>query len=247
MAPLATAAATHVGRVRRRNEDSFLVDPTLALAVVADGMGGHPAGDVASRMAVDELRAILDTTASEESSLGRGEGMVEAVRTADAHIRAEGASNPERSQMGTTLTALVFDPDAARVLIVHVGDSRAYLYDDGRLRQLTTDHTWVQQQIDAGALTPAEARGHPRGHVLTQVLGVGDGIEPQLVELGVRVGQLYLLCSDGLTTMLPDIAIERVLVDALPQGLDAAARALVDAANDRGGVDNITVVLGRIE
>lgn len=172
--------------------------------------------------------------------------MVEAVRSADALIRSESAADPERTGMGTTLTALLLAADG-RAVIAHVGDSRGYLYQDRQLAQLTRDHTWVQAQVDAGALLPGDAQGHPWAHVLSQALGVGEPPMRDVVEVEARAGQVYLLCSDGLTTMLPDVAIERTLQDALPKGLDAAARALVDAANDRGGLDNITVVLVALE
>ncbi|MSR36201.1 MAG: serine/threonine-protein phosphatase [Gemmatimonadetes bacterium] len=175
-----------------------------------------------------------------------GDWMVEAVRSADALIRSESAADPERTGMGTTLTALLLAADG-RAVIAHVGDSRGYLYQDRQLAQLTRDHTWVQAQVDAGALLPGDAQGHPWAHVLSQALGVGEPPMRDVVEVEARAGQVYLLCSDGLTTMLPDVAIERTLQDALPKGLDAAARALVDAANDRGGLDNITVVLVALE
>lgn len=254
MAQLQAAAATDRGRVRRRNEDAYVLEPDLGLAAVADGMGGHPAGDVASRLASEELRARLSrvdalpsfTPRQPASRSPMGASMAAAVLSADARVRAAAESDEEQAQMGTTITALLFDAERARAVVGHVGDSRAYLYDDGRLRQITRDHTWVQQQIERGALREAEARGHPWAHVLVQALGVGDPVEPEIVELEARAGQLYLLCTDGLTTMLPDVAIERALADALPRGLDATARALVEAANDRGGVDNVTVVLVRV-
>jgi protein phosphatase len=248
---ISIAASTDHGRVRRKNEDAFAADPVLGLAVVADGMGGHPAGDVASRMAAQTVRAWRSSLPSLPSFLPprpgsrspMGAGMAEAVLRADALVRQAGLADPTYAQMGTTLTSLLVDPTAARAVVAHVGDSRAYVYDEPRLRQLTRDHSWVQQQIERGALDPSEARGHPWGHVLVQALGVGESIEPDVIELETRAGQVYLLCTDGLTNMLPDVAIERVLEDTLPRGLDAAARALVDAANDRGGADNITAVL----
>ena len=149
--------------------------------------------------------------------------------------------------MGTTLTALILRRDEGRAAIAHVGDSRAYLYEEGRLRQLTRDDTWVQQQVDAGRLSAAEARLHPWSHVITQGIGVGEEVRPALVERELAPGQTYLLCTDGLTTMLADAAIESILEDALPDGLEAATRALVAAANAHGGNDNITVVLVRAD
>ena len=220
-------------------------------------MGGHPAGDVASGLAGSEVRShFMDRPAAEgggslqserasRSPLGRA--MADAVVRADARIRSVADADPERAGMGTTLSALVIARDQGRAVIGHVGDSRVYIYDGGGLQQLTRDHTWVQQQVEAGALAPEDARGHPWAHVLSQALGVGDAIACDVIEREVAPGQVYLLCTDGLTTMLPDFAIERMLEDTLPGGLAATARALVDAANERGGVDNITVVLVAIE
>jgi protein phosphatase len=186
-----------------------------------------------------------DSDGGSRSALGRT--MADAVGRADARIRSEADADPERAGMGTTLTALLVARDGGRAVIGHVGDSRVYIYDGDRLRQLTRDHTWVQQQIDAGALAPEDARGHPWAHVLSQALGVGEGIACDVIERVVAPGDVYLLCTDGLTTMLPDRAIERTLEETLPGGLPVVARALVDAANARGGVDNITVVLVAIE
>ena len=253
-APFPTAATTDRGRSRLRNEDSHLVDPQLGLVVVADGMGGHPAGDVASALAAQEvgrrMRGAIEgapASSSTESASPLGERMLRAVLMADARVREAGAAESSHSGMGTTLTALAAHPDGTRVVIAHVGDSRAYVLEGGRIRQLTRDHTWVEEQIAAGALTREQARGHRWRHVLTQAAGVGDEITPELLELDAWPGQLYLLCTDGLTNMLTDLAIERTLEDALPRALEGATWALVDAANDRGGIDNVTVALLSIE
>ena len=256
MSPRFSAAGfTDQGRRRPRNEDTFLADPELGLAVVADGMGGHRAGDIASAIATAELRRQLGALGPLPSSLGsQGESpsplglrMADAVRSADARVRSDAALAPERGGMGTTLTALVVRCEELRATIVHVGDSRAYVYEKQRLRQLTRDHTWVQEQVDRGALPVERVPGHPWGHVLTQSVGVGDPIDPELVERDVSPGQLYLLCTDGLTNMLPNDAMERTIEEALRGGLDATARALVTEANEQGGLDNITVVLVSIE
>ena len=247
------AGATDRGRVRRKNEDAFEADADLGLALVADGMGGHPAGDVASHLAADRSHAWRSELSFLPSSLPPGPGsrsplgesMAEAVVSTDAQIRAVGAADERYVEMGTTLTVLLLDPAGGRAVVAHVGDSRAYVYDDRRLRQLTRDHTWVQQQIEKGALDPSQARGHPYAHVLAQALGVGAAVEPDVVELDAHAGQVYLLCTDGLTNMLSDQAIERVLEDTLRSGLEETARALIDAANARGGTDNITAVLLR--
>ena len=244
-----------VGRLRRRNEDAFAVLDAPPLLVVADGMGGHPAGDVASALAVEAVRQVLadgselpagaDGAPLEDSPTALGRRMLEAVGLAERTITEESERNPERRGMGTTLTALVVRADDGRWAIGHVGDSRAYRWADGRLKQLTRDHTWVQEQVERGAIPPEEAHGHPWGHILAQALGTGAS-RPQLLEGRARPGDVYLLCTDGLTTMLPDVAMERILENALDGGLEAATRALVEAANDRGGVDNITVAMARV-
>jgi serine/threonine protein phosphatase PrpC len=240
---LSLAAATDRGRSRTRNEDAHLVDASAGLIVVGDGMGGHPAGDVASATAVEEVARQLRDPASPEALGGR---MLQAVLRADARVRDVGSADPARHGMGTTVTALITPAGSGRVVIGHVGDSRAYVFERGTIRQLTRDHTWIEQQIATGALTRDEAHGHRWSHVLTQAAGAGDEIDPEVLELNAKPGQVYLLCTDGLTNMLTDLAIERTLEDTLSMGLEATAWALVDGANDRGGIDNITVALLRI-
>lgn len=252
---LAAAGLTDPGRRRSRNEDAFLIDSELGLVVVADGMGGHPEGHIASALAAAELSRQLTGPGPAPASDGtQGEShsplcewMAKAVMSADARVRSSGAVTTEREGMGTTLTALLVRSEERLLIVGHVGDSRAYLYEEGRLRQLTRDQTWVQKQVDSGALLAEAVSGHPWAHVLVQAVGVGDDISPELLEQEARPGQIYLLCTDGLTNMLSDAAIERMLEEALPSGLDAAARELVAAANDQDGVDNITVVLVRLE
>jgi protein phosphatase len=234
------AAATDRGRARVRNEDAHRVDGAYGVLVVADGMGGHPAGDVASALAVEEIARRLCASASSEPA---GARMREAVVGADAAVREVAAADASRQGMGTTVAALLAPPGDERVVIGHVGDSRAYLFERGRVRQLTRDHTWVEDQIAAGRMTREQARGHRWGHVLTRAVGVGDAIAADVLEVNATPGQIYLLCTDGLTNMLTDLAIERTLGDTLARGLEATAWALVDAANDRGGIDNITVAL----
>jgi len=239
------AGASDQGRSRSRNEDAYLVDDDLGLLVVADGMGGHPAGDVASALAVEEVQR---TMREESSRLPVGERMVEAVRSADRRIRDLAIENPSQRGMGTTLTALLAGGNAGgQITIGHVGDSRAYLMEGGRIVQLTRDHTWVEEQVRSGTLTPQQARNHRWAHMLIQAVGVSEKVEPDLVTHVAAAGQLYLLCSDGLTNMLSDSAIEGILKDNLEKELDVVAGALVDAANARGGIDNITVGLLRLD
>lgn len=248
---IATAARSHVGRVRSRNEDAVAERPGHGLVVVADGMGGHPAGHVASRLAVDAMLAAWDADPHDEVSaeppevegLDAGERMMESVRFADRQIREEGHRHPDREGMGTTLTALQVDLHDGRWTVGHVGDSRAYLRRNGELRPVTRDHTWVQEQVEAGLLTPEQARVHPWANVLAQCLGVESPAEPEIHEGELRSGDVFLLCTDGLVAMLRDEEVEAILEARLPDGLAAAADGLVEAANERGGADNVTVAL----
>lgn len=238
-----------VGRARSRNEDSLCLLPALGVAVVADGMGGHPGGDVASRLAAETASKIL------EDQLPRGrdaqEVMLRSVLGAHEAIRAEGARKPDLDGMGTTLTALAVDPVSDTFVLGHVGDSRAYRYRAGTLTQLTKDDTWVQERIDAQQLTPEQARRHPFSHLLTQCLGLEDTPVPHVFQGPVEVGDVYLLCTDGLVGMVEDQELAEILRHEIGANGDSgsaahqepAVRALVEAANEAGGYDNITAVL----
>ena len=246
------AGRSDVGQLRRRNEDSFAVFPELGVAVVADGMGGHPGGDVASRIAAETAAGTLAEAVRGRS--GTDDDFVDAFRRimreavlgAHAAIREEGRANPELDGMGTTLTAMVVDADR-RWVVGHVGDSRAYRLRDGELHQLTRDDTWVQDQIDQGAMKPESARLSPYAHLLTQCVGLEDEPTPQLLDGHAVPGDVFLLCTDGLVGMLEDGRVAEILRkdggDGPPHGpLDA----LVEAANEAGGHDNITATLVRV-
>lgn len=240
---LTLAGKTDIGRVRRRNEDSFGVVPELGIAVVADGMGGHPGGDVASRSAAERaLERLRETSADGPTE----RAMADVILGAHAAVRDRGASEPALSGMGTTLTAFLADVVEEAWCIGHVGDSRAYLLRRRALSQLTRDDTWVQQKVDAGQLAPAQARHHPCGHILTQCLGSEAPPAVQVLTGPLEAGDLFLLCTDGLVGMLDDETLRGILL-AHAHGpspdVEAAARSLVGAALDRGGFDNITVAL----
>lgn len=250
---LQISGLSDVGRLRRRNEDAYaLLETPAPLLAVADGMGGHPAGDVASALAVQAVRTALGQDgelpegsrgdAWEDSPSPLGRRMLEAVERAERSIGEDTARNPERQGMGTTLTAMVVRPGDGRWAIGHVGDSRAYRWAGDRLQQLTQDHTWVQDQVARGAIPAEEARGHPWSHILAQALGTGQ-TRPQIVEGRAKPGEVYLLCTDGLTTMLGDADLACIVRESLHEGLPSLAARLVAAANDRGGADNITVAL----
>lgn len=243
---------TDTGRVRKRNEDSLALSPELGVAVVADGMGGHPGGDVASSVAathaVDRIRALVQRHASESITPPLADAMAGVVVDAHRAIQARGLREPHLAGMGTTLTVLALDSAGNRWSIGHVGDSRAYLLRHGSFRQLTRDDTWVQQRVDAAELTPDQARRHPFGHILTQCLGLEKRPEPQVLEGPLQEGDIFLLCTDGLVGMLEDELVSDALRAHVPGGLhppdlEGAANALVTMANDRGGYDNITVAL----
>lgn len=235
------AALTDRGRLRQRNEDAYLVRPDARLFAVADGMGGHAAGDVASRLAAAQLDAVFAAPPNRVRAGALGRRLVAAFDAVNDELLEHAARDPRLRGMGTTLTAFCPVPDAPQAVIAHIGDSRAYRLRDGALRQLTNDHTWVQQQVDAGMLTPHQARHHPWAAMLDRVLGTPAVGPADIYVIDVEPGDVFLLCSDGLTGMIEDADIEALLKRDLP--LDRHARELVAAANLRGGRDNITVVL----
>ena len=247
------AGISDIGRARARNEDSFVMRPSARIAVVADGMGGHPSGDIASRIAAARAAETLEANLGSGSATEGGlvemrTTMLQSVMSAHQAIRDACAQGEDLEGVGTTLTAMAFDPDGKVYVLGHVGDSRAYRLRAGALDQLTPDDTWVQARVDAKDLTPEQAKRHPFGHILTQCVGLEDAPDPHIHDGTVAIGDVYLLCSDGLVGMLEDEDIARILRERLgeppdPQVLETAGRALVDAANEAGGKDNITVAL----
>jgi protein phosphatase len=225
---------TNPGRKRRRNEDAYVIQPPLF--AVADGMGGAQAGEIASRLAADALR--------EEGGDGDGEERVTSlVREANRRVYERSRTDSSASGMGTTVTAALLDGDLVR--IGHVGDSRAYLIRNGLLEQLTDDHSLVAELMRDGKLSQEEADAHPQRSVITRALGTDPDVDVDTYEVAAQPGDLFLLCSDGLTTMVDDEAILRIVVEHRGD-LDRAAKSLVGAANSAGGEDNITVVLFEI-
>ena len=227
-------AATSVGRVRQVNEDSYLAVPPLF--VVADGMGGHGSGDLASRIAIEDMSACVALRPL----------FAEAVLTALEHANRHIIERDEASRMGTTATGLAALETAGgdHLMVFNVGDSRVYRLSGGRLEQLTVDHSEVQELVLAGVITREQARTHPRRNVVTRALGSDAGLMPDHWLLPAIGGDRYLVCSDGLFSELPDEVIRPLLAAGTPQ---QAADALVSAANDAGGRDNVTVVVVDIE
>lgn len=232
------AAVTDVGRVRDHNEDALAAVPLIdgLLVAVADGMGGHAAGEVASALAVEGVRRAARNTRKGESALPQLETQVDR-----AHEQIRKQAQDGREGMGCTLTAAAIRP--GKVEILQIGDSRAYLLRDGEIQQLTDDDSLVGEMVRASVLSAEEARHHPARSVLTKALGIGEVADFTLVEAEVQDGDLLLVCSDGLTSMVNDDQIVDLVAAA--KGVQAQAKALVAAANDAGGTDNITVVLAR--
>jgi len=244
---------TDVGRKRRHNEDAYLLDAERGLFVVADGMGGHAAGEVASRITVESIQEYIAATDEQHENSWpfgfnsrvslEGNRLTTAVEKANEKVMRAVQNRPELKGMGTTVVAALFD--AERATLVHVGDSRAYLFRDGELRRLTDDHSWVQEQVNAGILSEDEAKSHPLKNVVTRALGGAAHVSVDLIEVPVRPGDRFLLCSDGLTGMLPD---EDLFAHFQSEGdLEKTVRRLIDMANDRGGVDNVTAILVEVE
>jgi PPM family protein phosphatase len=237
-----SVALTDRGRRRRRNEDAFLLLPDSRLFAVADGMGGHAAGNVASRMAVEVLSRSFPRAPSPAIRHGTlTRRLLAAFDAVNAAILSHAAAHPECSGMGTTLTAVAPLRGMQECVVAHIGDSRLYRLRGGELTQITRDHTWVQQQVDAGMLTPDQARDHPLASLLHRVLGTTQVGPADTLLIDTQPGDLLLLCSDGLSGMVPDADLCAMLTRSLP--LEQHARELVDAANARGGTDNITVLL----
>ena len=225
-----TVALTDTGRKRRHNEDVYVVDPPIF--AIADGMGGANAGEVAAALAADALRETADGGSGEDA-------VVTLIQEANRRVYQQATEDAAKSGMGTTMTVALLEN--GRVRIGHVGDSRAYLIRDGELSQLTDDHSLVGELVRSGKLTPEDAETHPQRSVITRALGTDPDVDVDTITIETRSGDLFLLCSDGLYSMVGNDRILE-LVERNRRDLDAAAKALVAAANKGGGDDNITVV-----
>jgi protein phosphatase len=247
---IAYHALTDVGRKRKGNEDSLFLNPDQNLFIVADGMGGHAAGEIASKMAVEAINEFVCLTGGDdditwpfgldENISYDGNRLKTAIKYANRKVLEATKEKSEYEGMATTVAAVLVDGDTAN--LAHVGDSRVYLMRDGVLKQLTSDHSWVNEQIQSGVLSADQARGHPLRNVVTRALGGKPDLQVDMQVHKMQPGDLLLLCSDGLTTMLPDDEIHELLEGASGD-IRRAAQDLVAAANEKGGEDNITVVL----
>ena len=241
---LSHSARTDVGMIRSGNEDNFDVDvnSTRGIFIVADGMGGHAAGEVASEMAVTivkrELTDVTDTTGAQ-----LGKVLAEALRHANRAIHDRTITEVDKQGMGTTASVLVLSE--ARYVIGQVGDSRVYLLRDGALRQLTKDHSYVQEQVDLGNLTPEQARYHPYSNVITRCVGASPEVEPDLYNGDARRGDVFLIASDGLTGMVDDRRLAQLLMSRAEP--ERKVQALISEANGRGGLDNITAIVVHVD
>jgi protein phosphatase len=246
------AVSSDTGRVRQHNEDSTAQDVDIGLAVLADGMGGYRAGEVASAIATmtiyREIRSGLETLVRGQTDQATGyryESLVmrDAIASANEVVYEAACEDPEFNGMGTTVVATLFYDN--RVTIAHVGDSRGYRWRDGKLEQLTVDHTVVQEYLNSGLYTPEQARVSTDKNLVTRALGIAADVEVALGEYKVQSQDLYLLCSDGLTDLVDDPAIAAAL-EKRDDSLEKSAVGLVELANSNGGLDNISIILVRI-
>jgi len=245
---LEVVTATHSGMVRSHNEDSIAADQEVGLAVLADGMGGYNAGEVASGIAVEliktEMAKALAGRKPEELNGQSAERLIaEHAMRANAAIYHAAQSQPQYSGMGTTLVVALWHNN--QVSVGHVGDSRLYRLRGGVLEQITRDHSLLQEQIDSGMITKEQARYSQNKNLVTRALGVDPVVEPEIRDYDTMPGDIYLLCSDGLNDMVEDEEIALTL-QALSANLELAATQLIQAANDSGGRDNVSVILVRI-
>ncbi|MBL0939605.1 MAG: Stp1/IreP family PP2C-type Ser/Thr phosphatase [Gemmatimonadaceae bacterium] len=240
---LSVAAGTDVGRIRAGNEDSLYADADQerGLFIVADGMGGHAAGEVASEMAVQivskELTDLRDLTRQDT-----GSRMATALKEANRAIYERTIQEADKQGMGTTASCLMMG--YGRYIIGHIGDSRVYLLRDGVFRQITKDHSYVQEQVDAGFLTPEQARYHPYSNVITRCVGANAAVEADVLTGDLQAGDVYLVASDGLTGMVEDPQLKKILETRQTPG--RMVDAMITEANRRGGLDNITAIVVQV-
>ncbi len=246
------ATCSDPGKVRTNNEDSVLANPQLGLAVLADGMGGYNAGEVASSMATAVLGCELEHAfglqpphqVREDGKTWARAALMDRVAKTNAAIHHAASNNAQYAGMGTTLVMAQFFDN--RMAVAHIGDSRLYRLRDGALFQVTRDHSLLQEQLDSGLITPEQARFSQNKNLVTRAMGVDADVDTELAEHVVLPGDVYLLCSDGLNDMVEDDEIALTL-SSLSANLPLCAQQLVDMANDNGGRDNISVILVKIK
>jgi PPM family protein phosphatase len=238
MVKLISAAATDIGLLRSNNEDAYLVMPEAGLFAISDGMGGAAAGEIASRYFIETAQAVFRSRAPSFSETNH-ELARKVFRRSNERIFEHTEQYPDDEGMGCTGDLLVFDGD--RYVVGHAGDSRIYLLRDGILRQLTKDHSFVQRLVDNGTLTPEEAKHHPRKNIILQALGIDPSVSFDIMEGAGLNHDIFLLCTDGLTDMVADSAIQDILVSSV--SIQHKVKELIAAAIAAGGRDNVTVIL----
>jgi serine/threonine protein phosphatase PrpC len=243
---------THVGMKRNHNEDNFLLLPEERLCVVADGMGGHSSGEIASKIAIDEMAEFFKLTGADQDvtwpyKMDKQKNydqnrLATAVKLANIRIFEKASADQKYKGMGTTIVS-VFFASAAEVVVGHVGDSRVYFYRNGELKQVTEDHFLLNDYLKAKKLTPEEIEAFPHKNVIVRALGMKDSVQVDLNRVEPKQGDVYLLCSDGLSGMVSDAQICGVL--GATSDLERACGQLIDLANANGGNDNVTCILAR--
>ena len=254
MHKLTSCGITDIGKKRQKNEDSYLVNDKLRLYIVADGMGGHAGGEFASKIAVSTVEEILKgedkKNVPPNSYLENREGedvleterLREAIARAGSKICQRSVDEPELRGMGTTATVLLFHGDKA--YLAHVGDSRGYCFRDTNIYQLTEDHSLVHEQLKSGLITEDEAKSHQLKNIITRSVGVQEEVEVDTIVWPAKNGDKYLLCSDGLSNMVSDLEIKDIVNR---YSIENGAKILVDLANERGGDDNISLILVKVD
>jgi len=240
-------AITDTGRARGNNEDSVAIDEDSRVAVLADGMGGYNAGEVASGMATAFLKSELSQWLTESANTIRAKDVRRAmelfVEKANTAILGAATANPQYAGMGTTLVVGVFRDDV--LVLGHIGDSRCYRMRAGKFEQITKDHSLLQEQIDAGLVTPEQAEHSTIRNLVTRALGVEESVLLEVSEYPVEQGDVYLMCSDGLSDMVNDAGIAKIVSTEV--GLEDKAQLLIDEANDNGGRDNVSVLMVEVQ
>jgi len=246
MSALTMIGRTDPGMVRDHNEDCFLIVPEVGFALLADGMGGHLAGEVASAMAVEQVNQHLLSAFRDPPKESNGDfesgTLVEAIKMANSAIHDASMNNPEKAGMGTTIVAVTFHDH--HLTVAHVGDSRMYRFRGDALTQITEDHSMVQELLRRGLITPEEARTSANKNLVTRALGVDPIVEVDVKADDVQDGDLYLLCSDGLSDVLTDQDMAAILSEHR-QDMDLAAKKMIEEVNQRGGPDNVSIVMIR--
>ena len=250
-----SAALTHPGMKRELNEDSYVILENEGVFVVADGMGGHNAGEVASKIAIDTIAEFFKASAEDDDmtwpykldptlALDANKLMV-GIKFANKRIFKQSSEDAACSGMGTTVVSILAKDGGEDLYVAHVGDSRCYCFYEGELVQVSEDHSLVNEYLKAGQITKEQAKNFPHKNVIMRALGMKDNVLVDIQKRQARAGEIYLLCSDGLSDMVPDPEMEKILAEDIPLG--EKTKKLVDMANANGGKDNITVILVQVE